>query len=398
MNVLIATHDMIARKARLMPWRVVHEIKQSHTRTDTEVFIASLTVGAEDSAAPDDVYRIPKDKGRLADALHRLVAEHSIDVVIWPVTWHEPAWRIRAVAALPVARIAYFPGGVYDLGACLYAMRHLGTKVTLPYLLDSLISPRRLTRRLTQAGFTDLISLSELTRSVASSAGWPTERTHCVMPGKDAPEKSPAADIPRETEQWLCGTPYLLFMGPPSRIRGIFEMLTAFEIAAQKNDSIRLICLFRADDKLDSDAVRTAIERSKYRERIYAAWESVSRPELHAFMRGALAIVMPFVLVPSEIPLAIIEAMAHGKPVITTASGGTGEFTSQFGFAPAVGDTTALSDAMLTLTGDESLRRDKAQRARELHERLDDWHEMADRWMAIARMALTDRHTGKSDE
>jgi glycosyltransferase involved in cell wall biosynthesis len=397
MNVLIATHDMIARKAHLMPWRVISEVAKSRTPTDTVVFIASLTTGATDPSPPDNVYLISKEKGELSDALHRFVTEHSIDVVIWPVTWREPKWRIRIVAALPVARVAYFPGGVYDLRACLYAMRHLGTRMTLPYLLDSLISPRRLVRQLAQAGFTDLIALSNLTRSIAETAGWTAERTHCVMPGKDAPEKSSPANLPRETEQWLCGAPYFLFMGPPSRIRGIFEMLTAFEVAAQQDESVRLVCLFRADDKLDSEAIRTLIDRSKHRERISAVWESVSGSELHAFMHGALSIVMPFILVPSEIPLAIIEAMAHGKPVISTASGGTGQFVSQFGFATAVGDTAALAHAMLTLAGDENLRRDKAQRARALHEELGDWREMADRWMTIARMALADRRSGPAE-
>jgi glycosyltransferase involved in cell wall biosynthesis len=290
--------------------------------------------------------------------------------------------------------VAYFPGGVYDLAACLYALRRLGFRATLPYLLDSLIPPQHLIHCLARAGFSDVIVLSELTGRVVADAGWPRDRTHCLLPGKDAPQDTPHAAIPREIAQWLGDDAYLLFMGPPSRIRGIFELLTAFEIAARQYTSVRLVCLFRADDKLDADIIRTIIERSAYRERIHAVWESVSRPELHAFMRETLAIVMPFVLVPSEIPLAIIEAMAFGKPVITTSPGGTGEFVSQFGFAPTVGDTMELADAMLSLAGDQSVRQDKARRARDLHEQLNDWRGMADRWMAVAQMALTDHRAG----
>ncbi len=394
LNVLIATHDMIARNAYLMPWRIIHEVAKSSGHAGAEVFIVSLTVGAAGPEAPDGVYQIAKDKKKLAHELHRFVANHSIDVVIWPVTWHEPAWRIRGVASLPVARVAYLPGGVYDFAACLYALRRLGLRMTLPYLLDSLIPPQCLILRLARAGFTDVIVLSDLTAKVVVDAGWPRHRTHCLLPGKDPPEETPHAVITSETAQWLGDDPYLLFIGPPSRIRGICELLTAFEIAVQRNPSVRLVCLFRADDKLDSVAIRTMIERSAHRERIHAVWESVSRPELHAFMREALAIVMPFVLVPSEIPLAIIEALAFGKPVITTSPGGTGEFVSQFGFAPTVGDTKSLAEAMLTLAGDESIRDGKARRAREIHEQLNDWRGMADRWLAVAQMALADRKAG----
>ncbi len=350
---------MIARKAHLMPWRIVLEVANANTLSDTEVLIASLTVGGEGPAAPEGVYRLSKGKRELGNELRRFVADHSIDVIFWPVTWREPAWRIRVTESLPVARIAYLPGGVYGFGACIYAWRRLGLRETLPYLVDSLLPPQRLVRRLERAGFTDLIALSELTARVASNAGWQKERTHCVLPGKDAPDKMPVAEIPDNAAQWLGDGEYLLFMGPPSRIRGIFELLTAFEIAARQNPSIRLICLFRSDDKLDSSDIRTMIERSAYRGRIHAVWESVSRPELFAFMREALAIVMPFVLVPSEIPLAIIEAMAFGKPVITTSAGGTGEFVSRFGLTPRVGDTAALAEAMLTLATDEVCVRTK---------------------------------------
>jgi glycosyltransferase involved in cell wall biosynthesis len=385
---------MISGKAHLMPWRVIREVANSQSDPDIEVFIVSLTLDTIRPKAPDGVFQIPKDKKNLANELQRFVANHSIDVVVWPVTWHELAWRIRVVASLPVARVAYFPGGVYDLAACLYALRRLGLRMTLPYLLDSLIRPQRLIRHLARAGFTDLIALSELTAKVAAGAGWPQDRTHWLLPGKDAPEDTPHAAIPRETAQWLGDDAYLLFMGPPSRVRGIFQLLTAFEIAARQNTSIRLICLFRKDDKLDSDAIRRTIERSAHRERIHVVWESINRPELLAFMRGALAIVMPFILVPSEIPLAIIEAIAFGKPVITTSPGGTGEFVSQFGFAPTVGDTTALADAMLTLVGDQSIREDKAQRARDIYAQLNDWRGIADRWLAVARRALADRKAG----
>jgi hypothetical protein len=42
-------------------------------------------------------------------------------------------------------------------------------------------------------------------------------------------------------------------MGPPSMIRGVLEMLDAFDRAAEKHPDICLVCLFRPDSRLDND-------------------------------------------------------------------------------------------------------------------------------------------------
>lgn len=381
---------MISSNVHLMPWRIIHEVSRSHSDAESEVFIVSLA-NTVNGCAPDGVSQISKNRQTLAADLQQFVTAHSVDVVIWPVAWREPEWRINLIASLPVARIAYIPGGVYSLSTCLYALRKLGPRKALPYLLDSLIRPQRLVRYLASAGFSDLITLSEYTAKTAANAGWPNDRVHSLLPGKDIPDISSDGAIPGDTANWLDGNDYLLFMGPPSRIRGIFELLTAFDIAAGRDPSIRLICLFRADDKLDADAIRAIIEASPHRKRIHAKWQSVGRPELQAYMRGAQAIVMPFILVPSEIPLAIIEAMAFEKPVISTSPGGTGEFVSQFGYAPKVGDTKSLADAMLMLAGNQSVRQDMARKAKDIHKQLKNWQDMADQWLSVARMSLTGR-------
>jgi glycosyltransferase involved in cell wall biosynthesis len=58
------------------------------------------------------------------------------------------------------------------------------------------------------------------------------------------------------------------------------------------------------------------------------------------------------------LPVAVIEAMAAGLPVVATAAGGVPELVSheQTGFLVAPGDRSALSRALATLVTDSALR------------------------------------------
>jgi glycosyltransferase involved in cell wall biosynthesis len=70
-------------------------------------------------------------------------------------------------------------------------------------------------------------------------------------------------------------------------------------------------------------------------------------------------------------PNAVIEAMAHGLPVVATAVGGLPDFvTEDCGILVPAGDAEALGEAMKTVAGDAALRRSMGIAAREQYRRL----------------------------
>ena len=70
-------------------------------------------------------------------------------------------------------------------------------------------------------------------------------------------------------------------------------------------------------------------------------------------------------------PNAVIEAMAHGLPVVATAVGGLPDFvTEEVGLLVPPGDVEALGEAMTRLAGDAALRRSMGLAAREMYLRL----------------------------
>ncbi len=130
------------------------------------------------------------------------------------------------------------------------------------------------------------------------------------------------------------------------------------------------------------------VEGRSHAERIFCVWESVAKADLNAFLEACHAVVLPFLLVPSEIPLAIIEAAGHHKPVITTGPGGTADFVREFGLAVPAGQSKALAEAMLRLLEDKQLHADKCGAAQRIYATHPTWDEVARSWLSIAAHAI----------
>ncbi len=395
MHIAIYTNDLTKENQHLMPWRMVLEIGRAACQAGHQ---ARILAGQRDpiegrweyEGCPVEAVAKPYSSSG-ADDLQQVIAREGCDVLFWPVAWCGARRQRELRRRVSVPIVWYVPGACYRFGQAVRAVTSLDTRSALLFLLQSVYPKRHLLTQIRGCGTDHIIAVSEFTRSAICRAGWPADKTSAVLPGRPALAFHRNGEEPavfHAVQRKLACRPFYLFLGPPTGIRGTGQLLQAFDRVASHRPDICLVCLFRSDPGIDVTTIRQRIESRRYARRIICVWESVRQVDLEAFLETCHAVVLPFLLVPSEIPLAVIEAACHHKPVITTGPGGTADFARQFGVAVPPANSRALAAAMLQMLEDRPLYAGMCDAARRVYAAHPTWEDVAQSWLAVAGRAL----------
>ena len=141
MNILIASHDLINEKCHLMPWRTVCEVTQHLQAKGHKVLLISLGEKKEKVKSTKfsfDILEIRKSPNHLHGDLQEIFYGMQPDVILWPIGWRESIRRTRIIGDFGIPIVGYFPGGCYSFQSVLYAIRHVGFRAVLPYMVESI--------------------------------------------------------------------------------------------------------------------------------------------------------------------------------------------------------------------------------------------------------------------
>jgi glycosyltransferase involved in cell wall biosynthesis len=211
----------------------------------------------------------------------------------------------------------------------------------------------RLTRRALHAA-RHLVTWSEWAKdSVVADYGVPAERVTVIPPGVDR-DRWPAPDRRR-----AAGEPVrFLFVGADFKRKGGDTLLRAWgALPAAVHSRCRLDIVTKTEN------VGAGVEGVTVHRGV-----TPNSPELRALFAGADAFVFP-----TEgdcLPLAVLESLMSGLPVVTTAVGALPEAVAngEAGRVVAPGDAVALAAAIEELAGDAGLRAGLGARARRIAE------------------------------
>jgi glycosyltransferase involved in cell wall biosynthesis len=205
-----------------------------------------------------------------------------------------------------------------------------------PWLVRFLLRPARA-----------VICVSELLAETMRAIG--VEHARCIPNGVEIPRRR--LD---ETEE-----PFVLYAGRLSPEKGIAELVEATR-------GMRLVVA--GDGPL--------------RELVPDALGFVAHDELERLYDRAAVVVLPSHR--EGLPLCVLEAMAHGRPVVATAVGGIPQLVEdgRTGFLVQPGDAEGLRAALERLLADAELRRTMGRAARVRVRRLCSWERVTDATLA----------------
>lgn len=208
-------------------------------------------------------------------------------------------------------------------------------------------------------------------RFVARTLGVPEARILIVPNGVPAPPPHARATL-------NAAEPHIVFLGRLGARKGVPELIAALGSTALRDLPWRATLAGDGDPRpFKAEATRLGIAARLH----FPGWleQEASAGLLHA----ATLLVLPSRA--EGLPMAVIEALAHGVPVVTTPVGAIPDFLTDDDSALLVppGDAAALAQALVRLVGSPELRQRLARRGHEVFARHFDIAEIARRFTAL---------------
>lgn len=195
-----------------------------------------------------------------------------------------------------------------------------------------------------------VIILGRIWQPFVTRLGVPESQIHCI------PNAVPTPDLPRKSDS---STPHLLFVGQLVARKGVGELIEA--LATLKSLDWQATLAGNGDvSHYQQQAAACGLA-----DRIaFPGW--LDDASVQALYQQGDALVLPSHI--ENQPLCLLEAMAHGLPVIATNVGTIPEILHpEFGLIVPVNDPPALAQAIEKLLKNPNQRQTMAKAAREAH-------------------------------
>ena len=256
--------------------------------------------------------------------------------------------------------------------ALLRALRKVEFDVLSSYLRHVFV-PDILWKKKLRSSFKSVICQSESTRRHMSEMTRGQPHIHSITPGI---EKDVWA---MRGSEWpdVDGAHYL-YVGRASRIRGFYVALDA--MARLKEHNIKLKVLARGADGAALAEIGEQVKRRELEDRVEVIGGWLDQECLVDEIQEATAVLLPFILVPSELPVSVMEAIACGTPVITTNIDGLPSTVGKAGLIVKQGCSEQLALAMLGLYEDKAQLESCRKACVRQTDQMNSWDEMGIQW------------------
>jgi glycosyltransferase involved in cell wall biosynthesis len=256
---------------------------------------------------------------------------------------HSPLSMISTLAAAShdgAPMVVTYHGDFFKSGLLPNAFKRLRNRVQLPFVLDRASA---------------VIALTRSDASLLASYGHAPEGIDVIAPGMDLDRFAGVRENGTNAHRKL------LYVGRVVYQKGVMELVRSFASLHEKEEDVELVVAGDGDDL--EGMRRTARDLGVEASVSFRGW--VDRDELIELYHQSTAVVLPSY---SEgMPYAVLEAMAAGRPVVSSRVSGMEEVVEHGvnGLLYDLGDEVGLREAMLRLLRDPGECQRMGRRARE---------------------------------
>ena len=142
--------------------------------------------------------------------------------------------------------------------------------------------------------------------------------------------------------------------------------------------------LMRTDVGSQYEKFEETLAKMKHPERVQFIKEKVTRNQLRAFFGEAWYALLPFIVIPSEVPLTYFELLSCGTPVITFKNGGTIEYLKD-GLVIADKSVKGLARALDEAWKDETMRVRLSENGSKIMAAHPTWEQVGKEWIKLLK-------------
>ena len=347
MTIVLIAADYREANLRLQPWRFLSEIAHGLSELGHRTTVISDVEPKKAPAGTVSVRSVRLPAVGNAELEQRIRALNP-DICLWNFglssAWHFAAERVGWPS------IALFTSPIYTLHDVLrlgFERLWLARDYAPVHLAGSAVPASRLRRSL--SAFRAVIAQSEATLEGLRSRGVPSDRLHLVSPGIDDEFRKPLPAPMAKERPFTVG-----FMGSPLPIRGVLDLVGGVAIARDSGLDVRLSILSRNSGEYANHEhrLRRRIERSGHHELVTVKSGFLNRERLIDELSRVHLLALPFQLVPSDAPLAVMEGMALGRPILGTRVASITEYLSDGrGYLAEPGSPRSLAHVIIEAAG-----------------------------------------------
>jgi len=389
MKACIICYGLREHNIRLQPWRYISEIAGGLLKKNFDVTI--ITDGFSERHYINGICTIHLGKLRKFPfqsnkELVSLIKSEQPDVILWSVTALDYLY-LNILKQIDVPIIGMFTGPIYRISDLTRIGAHeilKNTRFLSGHIIYSSLPAFFIRGVVNSPQFNKIFVMSRKNKEIITEMGGNQNKVIHIPAGIDEYDFEISEEYNSIISKYgLDESSFnILYFGSPLTIRGIDSLIKAVSKVKDEYPYIKLLILSRRrDNELSREELDTQdlILKLSIEKNVQIISGFLDKEEVKKFIGFSDLIALPFKIVPSDVPTSILESMALGKTVISTAIDGIPELLEDGrGFVVKPNNEEDLAEKIVFSIQNRDLTKRMGKKAASYMQTYPRWHKVSE--------------------